>query len=227
MPLISCSRRDAQSATWSLSSEPSISAIHALTASANGNLRSVSRHSAICTIRYIRFVGHGRSAAEVLRGARVGAGLSQAALATRSGVSQSVISVYEAGRRQPSMPMLASLVEAAGCDLEVRVRPRLARTRLKGPIGRRLLEQRLCLVETAEHHGVRLLGVFGSVARGEETPTSDVDLLVTVPDGMGLIGLGRVEKELSKLLAAPVDLVPADGLKPGVRRNVLADLVVL
>ena len=74
---------------------------------------------------------------------------------------------------------------------------------------------------------MRVLGVFGSVARGEETATSDVDLLVTVPHGMGVIGLGRVEKELSDLLSSRVDLIPADALKPGVRRNVLADLVVL
>jgi len=163
----------------------------------------------------------------VLRAARTGAGISQAALAARSGVSQSVISVYEAGRRQPSLPMLISLVEAAGCDLEVRVRPRAARTRLTGPIGRRLLKQRPRVLSTVEQHGVQLLGVFGSVARGEEASESDVDLLVTIPHGMGLIGMGRVERELSDLLAAKVDLVPADGLKPGVRKNVLADLVVL
>jgi predicted nucleotidyltransferase/DNA-binding XRE family transcriptional regulator len=168
-----------------------------------------------------------QSAAQVLRAARTDAGLSQAALAARSGVSQSVISVYEAGRRQPSLPMLTSLVEAAGCDLEVRVRPRSARTRLNGSLGRRLLRQRSQVLDAVAEHGVQLLGVFGSVARGEETPESDVDLLVMIPQGMGLIGMGRVEKELSDLLAANVDLVPAEGLKPGVRKNVLADLVVL
>ena len=168
-----------------------------------------------------------RSAGEVLRSARQRAGLSQAALAARSGVSQSVISVYEAGRRQPSLPTLVNLVEAAGCDLELRVRPRLPRDRLRGPLGRRLLKHRVSVAKTAERHGVGLLGVFGSVARGEDTPFSDIDLLVTLPRGMGLIGLGRVEQELSKLLSARVDLVPADGLKPGVRKNVLADLVVL
>lgn len=172
-------------------------------------------------------MGQEQSAAEVLRAARTQAGLSQAALATRSGVSQSVISVYEASRRQPSLPMLTNLVEAAGCDLEVRVRPRTARERLRGPLGRRVLKHRARLLETAEQYGVRVLGVFGSVARGEETATSDVDLLVTVPHGMGVIGLGRVEKELSDLLSSRVDLIPADALKPGVRRNVLADLVVL
>lgn len=168
-----------------------------------------------------------RSAAEVLRAARERAGLSQAALAARSGVSQSVISVYESGRRQPSLPMLAGLVEAAGCDLEVQVRPRTPRERLRGDVGRRLLKQRTRVLEAAARHGVRVLGVFGSVARGEETSSSDVDLLVAVPDGMGLIGLARVEKELSDLLSARVELIPADDLKPAVRRNVLADLVVL
>lgn len=172
-------------------------------------------------------MGQVHPAAEVLRTARRQAGLSQAALAARSGVSQSVISVYEAGRRQPSIPMLANLVEAAGCDLELHVRPRSVEDRLQGRLGRRLLRQRARLLDVAESHGLRILGVFGSVARGAETPTSDIDLLVSVPQGMGLIGLGRVEQQLAKLLAARVDLVPADGLKPAVRRNVLADLVIL
>lgn len=167
------------------------------------------------------------SAPEVLRAARTAAGLSQAALGARAGVSQSVISIYEAGRRQPSLPMLANLVAAAGCDLEIRVRPRAARARLSGPIGARVLQRRTEMLDAAECHGVRVLGVFGSVARGEETANSDIDLLVTVPDGMGLIGLGRVEKELSEILAAHVELIPADDLKPAVRRNVLNDLVVL
>jgi predicted nucleotidyltransferase len=163
----------------------------------------------------------------LLRVARERAGLSQAALAARSGVSQSVISVYESGRRQPSLPMLVGLVEAAGCDLAVDVCPRSPRERLRGDVGRRLLKQRTRVLEAAARHGVRVLGVFGSVARGEETPSSDVDLLVALPEGMGLIGLGRVEQELSDLLAARVDLVPAADLKPTVRRHVLADLVVL
>jgi predicted nucleotidyltransferase len=123
--------------------------------------------------------------------------------------------------------MLAGLVEAAGCDLDVQVRPRTPRERLRGDVGRRLLKQRTRVLGAAARHGVRVLGVFGSVARGEETPSSDVDLLVALPEGMGLIGLGRVERELSDLLAARVDLVPAADLKPTVRRHVLADLVVL
>jgi len=45
--------------------------------------------------------------------------MSQAELAFRAGVAQSVISAYEAGLRQPSLPTLAKLIDAAGCDLVV------------------------------------------------------------------------------------------------------------
>jgi predicted transcriptional regulator len=63
------------------------------------------------------------TAGGLLRRARVGAGLSQAELAFRAGVAQSVISAYEAGRRQPSLPTLARLIDAAGCDLVVDIQP--------------------------------------------------------------------------------------------------------
>lgn len=71
------------------------------------------------------------------------------------------------------------------------------------------------------------LRVFGSVARGEDGPDSDVDLLATLPEGMGLIGLGRVREELEAVLGARVDLVPDDDLRPGVARRVADDVVPL
>ena len=62
-------------------------------------------------------------AARLLRTARRRAGLTQAALAARAGVSQPVIAAYERGRREPSVPMLAKLVRAAGFDLDVALVP--------------------------------------------------------------------------------------------------------
>lgn len=76
----------------------------------------------------------------------------------------------------------------------------------------------------AEVQGVKVLGLFGSVARGEERPDSDVDLLLDVPKGVGLFALGRLASRLRELLGAEVDLVPEAGLKPGIRESVLADL---
>lgn len=167
-------------------------------------------------------------AGKVLRGARAAAGLSQADLAGRAGVTQSVISVYESGRRQPSVPTLAALVAATGHELDLSYRtPRQGLARLTGPVGRRLRRRRAELLRIALEHGVRVLGVFGSVARGEDRPGSDVDLLVELPDGMGILGLGRLREELEDLLACAVDLVPEADLKPTVRPVVEVDLVRL
>ena len=66
-----------------------------------------------------------------------------------------------------------------------------------------------------------------SVARGEDRPGSDVDLLVDVPPDMGLLGLGRVQAELEAILGTKVDLVPASDLKPAVRARAERDLVAL
>ncbi len=168
------------------------------------------------------------AAGALLRRTRVGARLSQAELAARAGVTQSVISAYESGHRQPALTTLAALIEAAGYELTVNVRRRPRRLgRLSGPVGRRVRRRRRELVEAAAAHGVTNLRVFGSVARGQDRTDSDVDLLADLPPGMGLLGLGRVQAELESILGSPVDLVPADDLKPGVRARAEADLVSL
>jgi predicted nucleotidyltransferase len=67
--------------------------------------------------------------------------------------------------------------------------------------------------------------VFGSVARSQDRPDSDADLLADLPPGLSLFGLGPVEGELEAILGAQVDLVPARDLKPGVRTRVEHELV--
>jgi len=51
------------------------------------------------------------------------------------------------------------------------------------------------------------IGIFGSVARGEETPTSDLDLLVSFKQSLGILQLVRMERELSELMGRKVGLV--------------------
>jgi predicted nucleotidyltransferase/DNA-binding XRE family transcriptional regulator len=167
-------------------------------------------------------------AGALLRQARKQAGLSQVELAARAGVTQSVISAYESGHRQPSIPALVALVDAAGYELAMGLRRQPGRLgRLSGPVGRRVRRHRRDLIAVAAAHGITNLRVFGSVARGEDRPDSDVDLLADLPPGLSLFKLGRAEAELEAVLSSRVELIPEQDLKPGVRARVERDLVAL
>jgi len=62
-------------------------------------------------------------AAALIVDARERAGLTQAELARRAGTVQSAIAAYEAGRRQPTLPTLYRILDAAGFDLRARLAP--------------------------------------------------------------------------------------------------------
>lgn len=165
---------------------------------------------------------------DLLRRARREAGLSQRALAEQAGVSQSVIAAYERGSRERALSTLAALIEAAGVSLEVGLGPPLPGVvPVGGPIGRTLRRRRAAVLNAAARHGVTDLRVFGSVARGDESPDSDLDLLVHLPEGMGLVGMARFTHELEELLRVPVDVVPDDSLKPRARARIERDLMPL
>jgi predicted nucleotidyltransferase len=69
------------------------------------------------------------------------------------------------------------------------------------------------LAVAARHHGERVR-LFGSIARGEERPTSDIDLLVDFSEGSSLFDLIRMTRELEALLGRSVDVISVGGLKP-------------
>ena len=152
--------------------------------------------------------------------------MSQTELARRAAVAQSVISAYEADRREPGLGMLTKLIEAAGHELVVDVRPSptLRRGVPDSRFGRRLRRRRRAVIEAAARRGGHNVRIFGSVARGEDTDDSDIDLLVDLDPEVGLVGLCR---ELTDLLGADVDVVPGDALKPGLRDRVLAEAIPL
>jgi len=160
----------------------------------------------------------------LLRQARRRAGLSQAELGRRAGVTQSVVSAYESGARQPALPTLERLVRAAGFELDMTIHgPKSAPPRTGETAGERLRRHRRQVCDIAARYGLSNVRVFGSVARDEDTVGSDVDLLVDVAPEVGLIGLARCERDLEVLLGMPVDLVPAAGLKAGVTASALAE----
>ena len=184
---------------------------------------------AVLTIRYSDDMSSGSgSAGALIREARRRAGLSQVELGNQAGVTQSVVSAYESGARQPSLPVLRRLVEASGFDLDLRLsRPSSPSPRLRGPLGRRVRAKRAEIVRLASAHGAGNVSVFGSVARGEDTAGSGIDLLVDLAPGTGLFAIGRLERDLRALLGAEIDVVPADSLKPGIAAEVGTETVPL
>jgi predicted nucleotidyltransferase len=77
-----------------------------------------------------------------------------------------------------------------------------------------LSSRRLALLTAAARHGVSNLRVFGSVARGDARPESDIDLLVDVEPSRSLFELAGLLIELQEILGVRVDLVEASALRP-------------
>jgi len=96
-----------------------------------------------------------------------------------------------------------------------------------GPTGRLVLEHRQEIQEILDRHGLRRAELFGSVARGDDTANSDIDLLVDYPSGIGLFTIARIQAELEQILGVDVDLVPRAGLKPAVRAVIQDELIPL
>lgn len=85
------------------------------------------------------------------------------------------------------------------------------------------------LNEICLRYRVRELSLFGSAARGEMRPDSDIDFLVDfLPDARpGLLGVSAMQRELAELLGRRVDLAIKPALKPRIRPGVLAEARVL
>jgi predicted nucleotidyltransferase len=87
----------------------------------------------------------------------------------------------------------------------------------------RLRAEREAILNVATRHGAKEVRVFGSVARGEAKPESDIDLLVTLEPGRSLLDLGGLLMDLQDLLGSEVDIVTESGLRPRIRARVLAE----
>jgi hypothetical protein len=86
------------------------------------------------------------------------------------------------------------------------------------------------IADLCRRHHIRKLAVFGSVLRDDFRPESDIDLLVEFEpgQGVGFIGLGLIEDELSGLLDnRPIDLVTPKFLNPRIRTQILNTAQVL
>jgi hypothetical protein len=90
----------------------------------------------------------------------------------------------------------------------------------------RLREQRAHIEEA---YGLRLIGLVGSVARGEATEKSDIDVIVDVTGRPTLFSLSEAETELSQAvgLGLPVEIVLRESMRPRARRLIERDVLLL
>ena len=76
-------------------------------------------------------------------------------------------------------------------------------------------------------YGVQRASVFGSVARGEDRPNSDVDFLVRLQRPVGFFKLSALEDSLEQRLQRPVDVVEEEGLSRHMKPYISKDLVTI
>ncbi len=76
-----------------------------------------------------------------------------------------------------------------------------------------------------KEYGVSAIAVFGSVARGESKPDSDIDILVDFNRPVGLFQFARLKMHLESLLGKPVDLVTTTALKEQLKPSILKEAV--
>lgn len=119
--------------------------------------------------------------------------MSQRELSRRSGVHQPNIAAIESGRTTPSPPTMERLLEAAKERPSVVLERHRARVR--------------AIVAKHRGHEPR---VFGSVARGTDTSSSDVDLLVRFDPGTSIFDVVGLARELEELLGTRVDIASED-----------------
>lgn len=88
-------------------------------------------------------------------------------------------------------------------------------------------EKRVEILRIAALHGGNNVRVFGSVARGESRPGSDVDFMVDMEAKRSLFDLGGLLMDLQDLLGCPVDVVTEKGLKGRIRERALQEAIPL
>lgn len=140
---------------------------------------------------------HSDNPGALIREARLDLGITQTELARRAGLSQSSLAQMESGKRNVSSDMLERVLKAAD------YRPNLA-----------LVHTFHLVREAAAKRGLRNVRVFGSVARGEDGYDSDIDLLVTPNEGVGMFDIANFSDEVRRITGFPADVIVDNGTFP-------------
>ncbi len=81
--------------------------------------------------------------------------------------------------------------------------------------------------ELTERYGVKEIGIFGSLVRGEAKENSDVDILVEFEKPIGFFKFLELEEYLSNLIGRKVDLVSKKALKPHIGKHILEEVIMV
>lgn len=149
-----------------------------------------------------------------------------AGLARRAGTSQAAVARYESGAASPSVSTLERVLSAAALHLELGVSPAEG-SDLSGRRAAPLRHHRRDIARLVKAAWARNVRVFGSVARGDDVPSSDINLLIDFDLTQGLMPIVRLKRALEDLLHEPVDVAPFDLLKPSVAERALREAVPL
>jgi uncharacterized protein len=90
-----------------------------------------------------------------------------------------------------------------------------------------LREKRQAILEIARRHGAHDVRIFGSVARGDNTEASDLDLIVRFDEGRTLLDHGGLLMDLRDLLGMKVDVIDEEGMRPRFRDEVMKEAIPL
>ena len=165
-----------------------------------------------------------RSLGSRIATARRATHLTQADLARAASLDRTALSKIERGGRNVGSLELVRIARALRLPVD-RLLADGAPARERGLLG--LKRRRRAISDIAARHGVRSVRVFGSVARGEARPESDIDLLVEMGPGRSLLDQAALLVELQDLLGRDVDIVTEEGLRGRIRERVLRDAVPL
>ena len=81
------------------------------------------------------------------------------------------------------------------------------------------------IIPVLQRYQVQRASIFGSIARGEDTPESDIDILVELNDNLSLLDFVALKLELEEVLQKRVDLVEKKTLKEAIKDEILAQEV--
>jgi len=118
-------------------------------------------------------------------------------------------------------------VPSTGCGASIGAGFLIQRTNQCVPMNRDAREHRAEILQLAREHGAYNVRLFGSVARGDDQPDSDLDLLVDMEPGRSLLDHIALQQDLEDLLGREVDVVTESSLHPRLRDRVLREAVAL